>query len=369
MDFNSVKTAIDVVARVVNHVTSLTSHVTPQSYTDLAKLTSVEPLVIVSPDCLNLEYMPAINQSVLSLFCGYYLQAVDALCAINDVQVVKILDKLNPNRDSTGFLVMDKIRNESAQYGVPPLGTEARVESYKLSLPQPGKVLRQEASKSNDLQDHVNMAVGRVLDVNLSTKNADGIESKTCLRISVRLKIGSVPDNGIVSIMTNGTIDRGIEERYYAWRSGSLSFIKDILFAEDIIREKMKMAVEDPSGTGSEILRRVAKNRRYGVLSNNPSMATASNIIVISDEVAAQVGYRAGGDITSANTRKKIFDNCYAMIIVVVNRGTGRCRFFVRDQHDYATLSRKEVEKAAGNKGPDVMEVLRALQTSSFSNF
>lgn len=369
MDFNSVKTAIDVVARVVNHVTSLTSHITPQSYTDLAKLTSVEPLVIVSPDCLNLEYMPAINQSVLSIFCGYYLQAVDALCCVNNVEVIKILDKLNPNRDSTGFLVMDRIRNESNHHGIPALGTEARMEAYKLSLPQPGKVLRQEASKSNDLQDQVNMAVGRMLDVNITTKNVDGIESKANLRISVRLKIGSIPDNGIVSIMTNGTLDRGIEERYYAWRSGSLGFIKDILLAEDIIHEKMKMAVEDPSGTGSEILRRVSKNRKYGVLSNNPSMATASNIIVISDEVAAQVGYRAGGDITSPQTRKKIFDNCYAMIVVVVNRGTGRCRFFVRDQADYATLSRKEIEKAAANKGPDIMEILRAMQTSSFSNF
>ncbi len=370
MDFNSIKTAVDVVARVVNHVTSLTSHVTPQSYTDLAKLTSVEPLVIVSPDCANLEYMPAINQAVLSLFSGYYLQAVDALCAINDVNVVKILDKLNPNRDSTGFLVMDKLRNESAKYGIPPLGTKERLESYKLSLPQPGKVLRQEASKGDSLQDHVNMAVGRMLDVNIAVKDKDGCDVKANLRIAVRLKIGVIPDSSIVSILSNGTVDRGVEERYYAWRSGHLGFISDILFAEDIIREKYRMAVEDPTGTGAEILRRVSKNRKYGVLTNNPSMASASNIVVISDETAAQVGYRAGGDITNASTRKKIFDNCYAMIMVVVNRGTGRCRFFVRGQSDYATLSRKEIEKAGNNKGgPDVLEILRALQTSSFSNF
>lgn len=369
MDLGSVKTAVDVVARLVNHVTSLTGHVETRSYADLAKLTSVEPLVIVSPDCMNLEFMPAINQSVLSLFAGYYLQAIDALCAIQDVEVVKILDKLNPNRDSTGFLVMDRLRNESANNTqIPTAELTSRLENYRYSLPQPGQKIRLEAIKQEGLSENVNMAVGRMLDVAINTRAKDGTEIKQNLRVSMRLKIASIPDNAIVAILTNGTVDRGVLERFHAWRSGSLAFINDILFCNDIIREKYKMAVQDPTGTGAEILQRVSKNRRFGVLTNNPSMAQASNVFVMSEEVAAQVAYRAGGALTNSTARKKIFDSCYAFIIVTVDRATGRCKFFVRDQDDYATLSRKEIENSS-KKGPDVMEIFKAIQTSSFSNF
>ena len=359
MDFSSVKTTVDAVARLVNNVMAFTGHVSPKSYTDLAKLTSVEPLTIVSPDCFHLEYMPAISQAACALFSGYYLQAIDVLASVHDVEVVKILDKLNPNRDSTGFLVMDNVGNG---------GNAIRTESLRYSLPQPGMKPRMEAGQNN-LQEAVNMAVGRMLDVTINLKNADGNDVKTSLKVAVRLKIASVPETAIISLLSNGTVDRGVEERFHAWRSGAISFIRDIILAEDIIREKMKMAVEDPTGTGAEVLRRVSKNRAFGVLTNNPSLATASNIVIMSEEVAAQVGYRAGGKLTDANTREKVFNNSYALIMIVVDKGTGRCKFFIRGQSDYATLSKKEIEFASKGKGADPMEIFRALQTSSFSNF
>ena len=273
-----------------------------------------------------------------------------------DVEVVKFLDKLNPNRDSTGFLLSEKVRNEN--------------RAFHYSLPVPGVIMRMEAAvKPESLNDSVNLSVGRLLDVCIGTTNENGVSSKTSLMISVRLMVSSIPETAILAILANGTMDSTASERFHAWRSGKLEFIRDLILCQDLIDEKMKMAINDTSGMGAEIHRRVANNRRFGILSNNPSLATASNIFVMSEEVAAQVEYKAGGKLSNYTTRQKVFETSYAMIIVVINRETGRCKFFVRNQPDYATLGRKEIETGGKGKGPDVMELFRTLQTASFSNF
>lgn len=355
MNFSDIKTAIDAVARMINITKSVTNHATTNSIADVAKLTRVEPLVIVSPDCMNLDYMPSVNQSLLSLFCAYYLQAVDILSNVKNVEVIRFLDKLNPNRDSTGFLLTDSVRNESY--------------NYIHSLPIPGVKMRLEAAKPENLHEAVNLSVGRLLDVTISTTSDNDVSTETNLKIAIRLMVSSIPENAILSILSNGTMDSTASERFHAWRSGKLEFIRDLVLCQDLIDEKMKMAIEDTSGVGAEIHRRVAANRRFGVLTNNPSLATASNIFVMSEEVASQVEYKAGGKLTNYTTRQKVFKTSYAMIIVVINRETSRCKFFVRNQPDYATLSRKEIESGGKGKGPDVMELFRTLQTASFSNF
>lgn len=355
MIISELKTAIDCVARLVNLTKTVTNHATPASIADIAKLTRVEPLVIVSPDCMNLDYMPSVNQSLLSLFCAYYLQAVNILSSVQNVEVVKFLDKLNPNRDSTGFLLSDSLRKENRQ--------------LQYSLPVPGVKMRMEAVKVESLNEAVNMSVGRMLEVTLSTSNENDVVTKTTLNIAIRLMVSSIPESSILSILSNGTMNSTAMERFHAYRSGQLEIIRDLILCQDMIDEKMKMAVNDTSGMGAEIHRRVANNRRFGILSNNPSLATASNIFVMSEELASQIEYKAGGKMSNYASRQKIFEASYAMIIVVINRETGRCKFFVRNQPDYATLGRKEIEMGGKGKGPDVMEIFRTLQTASFSNF
>lgn len=69
--------------------------------TSLVTLTAssrVEPLCLVGQDCINLENLPDILQSTLSIFAGYYLQAVAMTMQVNGVSVTKMLDKLNPDR-------------------------------------------------------------------------------------------------------------------------------------------------------------------------------------------------------------------------------------------------------------------------------
>ena len=75
-----------------------------QSLANFTSAARVEPLAIISSDCIHVEELPMILQSVNSLFAAYYLQAISLIGTVDKVQVVKLLDQLNPTRDGVGKL-------------------------------------------------------------------------------------------------------------------------------------------------------------------------------------------------------------------------------------------------------------------------
>ena len=231
-----------------------------------------------------------------------------------------------------------------------------------------GLQLRNEASDNEGLHDTVNMAVGRLYDVNFNTKDVAGVATTNKLRVAIRVMPLVATNSTIMAVMGQGTVDATWSERIRGVLSGRLHAIRDGILCQDLIDERMKSAIQDDMDVGLKIHQRVSTNRKFGVLTNNPSLATASNIVVIPEEVASQLEYKAG-KLSDFKSRQKIFDAGYAMIIVVVNRANARMTFYVRGQADFAVLNRKDIEGYAKGKGPDVMEMLRSMQTASFSSF
>ena len=360
---DTAKTTLDAVQRFASFVNQNAGHVVPRSYTDLAKLTTLQPIVIESSDLANLDYLPAVHNTALSLFCAQYLQALDVLCGVQDVAVLKILDKMNPERDLTGWATMPAIRNESAN-GTGPTDT-------RYCLPQSKPRFRNEATtKVIDLDASVNMGVGRLLEVDICAKSELGEEVSAKFRMGVRLKIMPAPEDVVTNVLTGGAVERDFMGRIYGFLDGSKHWLYDIALGDDIIAAKMKMAVNDKQRISEVINSRASTNRRAGVLTNNPSLAMASNIIIMSDAVAAKAAYTTGGSINDADVRRKIFEKTMAFIMIVVDRTTERVRFYVKGQPDYAVVGRRELE-AKGDKGktPDIMEIFKAIQTTSFSSF
>lgn len=74
------------------------SYIADNSLVSFTESSRVEPLTIVGTDCMHLDYLPDVLQSLLSIFSGYYLQALAMTTQINGTSVTKHLDRLNPNR-------------------------------------------------------------------------------------------------------------------------------------------------------------------------------------------------------------------------------------------------------------------------------
>lgn len=367
MDLGVVNTTLQTIAKSINEIrNNATNYYTTKSLAEATKLTRVEPLVIFSKDCVSLEYMPDVANSLLSIFSGYYLQAVSILTRVNDVEVVRILDKLNPDRDETGFLLTEQISRESLD--------NLCLEAYKFSLPtdrtnDKPPILKDLATKENvtTIVDASNLSVGKLLNVEISySKDRGEYEAPedrvVRIPVSVRLMSSIIPNNSITRLLTYKSEDNSLVERFHAWRSGRIGFIKDLIFCQDLIDEYKRASIGDETNTLQEIVRRVNNSKKYGLLTKNPSLVSASNIFVITEEVAREVENKLGGKLSNANIRQKAFDNTYAMIIAVVDREWERVTFYTRGMAASTDLSIKEIKSANKNgKGPDILDVMKSF--------
>lgn len=333
-----------------------------RSLVDVTKMARVEPFTVISKDCLTLEYMPDILQTLLSLFAGYYLQAVSLSAKINNVKVAKILDSLNPDRDAYTAFSFETFREASSM----------SLEAYKFRLPRSYMPSLEEsaAEKEKRLPDPVfstddtkvvtevsNLAVGKVLNVSI-----DAGEEKFTIPVTIRLAAATIPVTSITHILALKTEDNTLVERFHAWRSGRIAFIRDLILCQDLIDEHKKALMKDDNGAYSEIIRRANNAKKYGLMKANPSLVSASNLFVISETAAREVEQKLGGKLSNHNIRNKAFENTYAMIIAVVDRDYERVTFYHRGIAQPTEVSVKDLKAANKKGGPDIMDFLKSYQ-------
>jgi len=105
------------------------------SLVDFTSVGRVEPLVLMEQAAMHLDCIGEVQQSILAIFAGYYLQAASLSNAMGNIRVVDRLDSLNPNRTPiTGAMNGFMIATESMD-DVSPWLVDKR--SYAQGLPFP----------------------------------------------------------------------------------------------------------------------------------------------------------------------------------------------------------------------------------------
>lgn len=372
MDLISTTNAtLTTVAKALDYFkTNVASHLTDASLTGITKLTRSEPLTIISHDCANLEYLPDLLNNLCSVYTGYYLQAVAMLTQVNDIEVVRILDRLNPDRDSTGFLLQGRTTAvESIQ--------NLLKDSYKYSLPTKPILALEATDSTNNLQapqtktiyEMANLAVGKLVNVAIAVPCTDGGSKVVNVPVSVRLSPALLNDESLAHLFTHQKSDTGIIERFHSWRSGRLSLIKDVIFCQDLINEYRRAAIKDKSGTLNEIVRRVNNSRTYGLLTKNPSLATASNIYVVSKASAQLIEAKTGHRFSDPKGREKLLEGTYAMIIAVVDTEGEWITYYFNGIAYPASMSVRALKASNKAKGPDVSDIMRSLMEGRAPSF
>lgn len=364
-------------------LTEVMRNSTSDSLIEYTKPTRVEPLVLMDARVTKLDVAPDIMQSLTSLFSGYYLQAVALSVNVGRVDVVKLLDKLNPQRS-----VKDNVANGISD-GVSLVLEDAR--SYSFRLPVPGKPtgleklgISMEAATVRDmvrsagfgeevpggeetmgvgrdtvasLQDLTNLSVGKMLEVHIES---DG--QRATFPINVRLICTGIGSSELIHILSVGSKKISVKERFHAWRAGQLEFIRDLVFCQDLIDAHKKTLAKDNSGLYEEIRKRRRGNSISAIFSGQPSVATASNLIVISASTARELERNVGGRLKDLRVRDKVFNETYCMILCVVDPDYEMVTFYHRGIAIPTELSFKELKVSNGKKGPDVAEIMKAYQ-------
>jgi hypothetical protein len=453
----------DIGLSAIRKITDLWSGAKADSLIDYTRVARVEPIVLIDNDCLYLESLPEVMQSLQSVFAGYYLQAIAISTNVGKVEVMRHLDKLNPNRkpldsamDSAGWLLaqesyrhrlprpndarialeasdrpfykdgaqidadnnraheknlrewekdrreleahalnmtvidnksrldqaafVERVRDAQRQYdqNVAQFGHQKAMDMAKQDLAKAGLALNEKQFKlqQQDREDRLsaheisigrdtlqtikelsNLSVGKMLSVEIT----DGLH-RASIPVSIRLIASAIPSQNIVHILSIGNEDTSVKERYHAWKSGRLEFVRDLVFCQDLIDAHRKNLMADKDGIYANLIKRHRSNQLSTVVSGNPSVATASNLVVVSSDTASQLELKINGRLKDFKTREKLFKDTYVMIMVVIDKQWERATFYHRGIDMHTEVGMRDLKIANKGSGPDVSDILKAYQ-------
>lgn len=387
--------ALNKIAGVIDFMGKADAYAGTSSLARITSMARVEPLCIVDSDCVHLEYISDVLQSLQSIFSGYYLQAVSLMTNVAGVSVAKQLDILNPNRnpDVVGFIngLAEVVESKESYTGsVHDLPYKLSAENYKWKLPTSKNAISLENKRDRELhqipiqerttKDYLkhldskeyakiedkallsttelsNLSVGKLINVTVQ----HGTESAT-IPIAIRLIVNEMRPNTIVELFGKGKVEKSFTERYYKWKAGRISFFNDLIFCKDLLREHKKTLMQDKEGVYSDIQNRANKNRLAGLMSKRPSVATSSNLYVISSDTAAAIRRTSGVDLTNFGQRQKLFEETYAMILVIIDREYQRINFYHDGISKPTSVGLRDIKASNKDSGPSIMDVLSAYK-------
>lgn len=343
-----------------------------KSYVDYTRPARVEPSLIVDSSLLFYEHTPTVTQSLHSAFSAYYLLSWNMLMAtIDNVAVARHLDKLNPNRsikdsaiDSAGAIW--SMSNESYTHKLPSFDMKPSNESIGgrtenvTAITEPGGL----AARSTEvIKEASNLSVGKILEVSISNSG----KSQT-LPVMIRLNASVMVPQLLADLLATGNVDNSVGTRYVKYRSGQLNFL-DLLTARDLNKQHKKNLMKDPTGMYTAVATQRRTNSLAGLLSLNPSVANATNLVVTTTETIKKLELEVGASFDDFKTRQKLFDSTGMMIVAVIDQEYDRVKFYTTDIPQSSNLSMRECAASNKKEGASITDILKAYQLGNAPGF
>lgn len=329
------------------------------SLIDYTQESRVEPIVLIGTDVLYNDLLPDVMQTNLALISALYLQGIAISCTVGNIEVARTLSRLNPKRsasaaaaDSLGWIMA----HENYEFRLPTFEGKMALEAAGDRIPEVN-TFTVARDTNRELKELANLAVGKMLMVEIS----DGCHRAT-IPVSVRLQASSLPTERLAHILTSGTQDISIKERWKQMTSGEIEMVNDFILNNDLVEAHRKNLKADSAGIYSEILKRRRGNFLSAIVSGNPSVATASNIAVISRETANQMELLANGKLSNPKVRERIFEKTSLMLINVVDAADSRVTIYSRGIAMATEYGARDLRSASAGTGPNVSDVLKAYQ-------
>lgn len=366
------------------------------SLADLAKPCRVEPITLIDQTIADQPYVQDLMKLTVSLFAGYYLQAVNMVMGVGKIDTLKVFDTLNPER-SLGGLAFESHRAtayDPATYsnGLPSLESfsqplrkglvaEYSEEKYIASLEANKNGDSDESGKKNKTEDDdkapknsisssdahkiyeaENLAIGKLLNVEVAS---DGEKKK--LPVLIKLIPAVVPSDTLTQIFTGGGRDTWAH-RLFLVKTGQIKFWNDFVMGQDMIDAHMKALMTDRTGAYKAIMDRRRNNVSKSVQTGRLSLADASNVAIISASTLKKSANALFAKLDDKNMRDKIFDNSYLLMLMVVDERWGRVTVYHRGV-DLATSYRiEDVKMAEKSKGQDITEIFKLFNKQMHTN-
>lgn len=214
--------------------------------------------------------------------------------------------------------------------------------------------------KAVDISDPVNMGIGRTINVTIKDNDRE-----VTVPIVIRLSAMYMATAPLVHILASGSEDISFGARFKKWRLGGIDFWRDLVLCQDLIDAHKKNLKADKSGVYLQMMQKRRQNSLSAALSASVSANNASNIIVMSAATAEALEMKIYGKLKDFNTRQKLFQQGYGMLMFIIDKQWGRVRIYTRDIPEYTELSERDLKASNKSGGPDIGDVLTMFRAGS----
>jgi hypothetical protein len=361
MKSNDVVTALDVAGQIADIARTAKSG----SLIEYTRATRVEPSVLLDLRAAQLPYIEDVLNNGLNMFAGYYLQAVSIAVNVGSVNVIKTLDKLNPNRDPLSSLSLRSM--ESYKHGLPFPG-QPSLEAFGDNVRDTHDEIYGEKGNEGistrdamkQFNESTNLSVGKLIDVNIESEG-----QKATIPVSLRLRVSTIRPDIMTHTLSLDSKQVGKKERFHQWRSGQIEFWNDLVLAQDLIKKHRKNLMNDESGYYKTRTTSKRRNTLSALVSGEISVATASSIFVLTTETAKELERQIRGRLKDFKVREKLFSETYAMMMFIVDPDWEQVTIYHHSIDEPTEASIREIQRSNKSKGgTDIAEILNAFRQS-----
>lgn len=207
-------------------------------------------------------------------------------------------------------------------------------------------------------QEASSLSVGKMYEVSIK----EGNETASVV-IAIRLMARYMASSPLIEMFTHkGYFDHDLLERFHGWRSGRLSFVRDLLLCQDLVEAHRNAAIRDKSGIYQEVINRKNSSVAAGLLERNPSLAVMSNLAVITQGTLEAIEAKMGASITSSKIKNTLFDTTNMMILAVMDPDYDRVTFYMHGINGSTSMPMSKLKNSSGKgNGSEVMDVMKAF--------
>lgn len=365
----------------------------------------VEPTCLVDEDVRNSDLLADTLQLAQSVYGAYYMRAFSMHnISIGDSTVAARLDKFATRR--TGIVgglecmameafddrlvvegdvrelpqdiqdientVRAQVEASSATAameamtvkGQVPVGKNTPQSSHATGMKQNSNQINDKTTNSNvvfsksiDINEPVNLGAGRLINVTIKENDRE-----VTVPVLIRMNAVYINTAPLLTILAAGSEDISFGARWKKWRLGGIDFWRDGVFCQDLIDAHKKNLRADTSGVYLQMMQKRQQNTAAAIISRNLSANDASNIIVMSQETATALEMKISGKLKDFNTRQKLFQQGYGMLMFIIDKQWGRIRMYTRDIPEYTELSERDLKASNKGGGVDIGDVLNSFR-------
>lgn len=207
-----------------------------------------------------------------------------------------------------------------------------------------------------DIREASNLSVGKMIEVEIKN-NGQTFQ----VPVAIRLVVNTIPSAKLVHILSlNAYQLHSASERWHGYKSGRLSFVKDLIFCRDLIDEHRRSLMASSDSVYHNVIKREKQALAAAFISGVPSVAAASNMVVTTTNSIEELELTMPGKFSEFKSRQKVFERTSLMIVAVIDKEWSRVTFYHRGLPEATEVSFRDLKASAKGNGPDVSDILKA---------